>query len=196
MNFSKLQEYLPQNALPHVERWLKPYRVVIKITNSRSSKLGDYRPLPDGGHQISINHDLPPQLFLMVLTHEIAHLHTYIVHKRGVPPHGYEWKNDYQRLLIESFDLYQEDFKPLLQEFIRSPKANYMATPEIVRYFSPDQQKEVVGDLTPGNLFRYQNRRFEIIEKRKKHYLCKDLASGKKYVFNALAEVKRIVNEA
>jgi hypothetical protein len=93
--------------------------------------------------QISINGDLEPQLFFFVLTHEIAHLITFSA-DRKILPHGKEWKTCYRNLLLESLDIYEEDFRPMVIAFSKTPKANYMATPEIVRYFSKNTIEDFI----------------------------------------------------
>ena len=82
-----LQKYLPEAALPTIVEWLVKYKVYLKITKKRATKLGDYRSPSKGyGHRISINHDLNPYSFLDVMVHELAHLITFEQYKRSVKP--------------------------------------------------------------------------------------------------------------
>ena len=159
-------------------KWLKPYSCHIRITKKRHSKLGDYRYRSGETQQISINGDLEPQLFFFVLTHEIAHLITFSA-DRKILPHGKEWKTCYRNLLLESLNIYKEDFRPMVMAFSKTPKANYMATPEIVRYFSKNTTEDFIEDLDPGHIFEYQNQTFEILEVRKNAIFAKP-AFGKK----------------
>ncbi|XJR84307.1 SprT-like domain-containing protein [Elizabethkingia anophelis] len=110
MSLQVLQKYLPEGAIFFIEKWLKPYSCHIRITKKRNSKLGDYRYRSGETQQISINGDLEPQLFFFVLTHEIAHLITFSA-DRKILPHGKEWKICYRNLLLESLNIYEEDFR-------------------------------------------------------------------------------------
>lgn len=191
MSLEILQKYLPENAVFFIEKWLKPYSCHIRITKTRHSKLGDYRYRTGETQQISINGDLEPQLFFFVLTHEIAHLITFSADKK-ILPHGKEWKSCYKDLLLESLEVYEKNFQPMVHIFSKNPKANYMAAPEIVRYFTKNTNEDFIEDLDPGHIFEYQNQHFQILEVRKKRYICKNLNSGRKYLFRTCVQVKKI----
>lgn len=194
MSLAALDKFLPESALFYIEKWLQPYFCHIRITRKRNSKLGDFRYSIDRKHQISVNGDLDPQLFFFVLTHEIAHLITFDADRR-IAPHGIEWKTSYRNLLMESLHLYNEDLQPLIKKFSKTPKANFMAAPDLVKYFHTEEDVDFVEDLAVGSYFEYQNQAYEIIELRKKRYLCKNLNSGRKYLFRACAQVKKLNNE-
>ena len=105
-NSDILKKYIPENAVEKVIELLNTYQPQIKISRSRTTKLGDYRP-PQGNikiHRISVNHDLNSYAFLVTLLHELAHLVTWQNHKRKAKPHGTEWKNAFKSLLIPFFD--------------------------------------------------------------------------------------------
>ncbi len=70
-----------------------------------------------------------------------------------------------------------------------------MATPEIVRYFSKNTTEDFIEDLDPGHIFEYQNQTFEILEVRKKRYICKNLHSGRKYLFRTCVQVKKLTHD-
>lgn len=93
----KLLAYLPDNALSCIQKWSNGFKVKITITRDRSSKLGDYHKDPQGTHQITINHNLEPELFFFVLTHELAHLLAFEHFGRKIPPHGVHWKTVYTK---------------------------------------------------------------------------------------------------
>lgn len=191
MKNATLQDFLPIGAEVFVKKWLESYAVQIIITNSRSSKLGDYRNLGGNAHKITINGDLPQELFFFVLTHEIAHLHT-LASNKNIRPHGVEWKSCYAQLLISSQTIYAKEFLPILSKFVKNPKAGYLSTPEIVRYFNVDRAGHFVEELSLGNLFEFRSETYKILSKAKKRYLCENLTSGRRYLFRACAEVKKI----
>lgn len=195
MSIQLLQKYLPENTLPFLKNWFGDHYIHIKITKGRNSKLGDYRKLPDKSHLITVNSTLDPQLFFFVLTHELAHLLAFEKYGRRIAPHGNEWKQTYREMLLESLSIYNDDLKPIIIKFSHSPKANFMASPDLVRYFHMSDLPEhlcFVEDLTPHNIFIYNKQRYRMIEKLKKNYLCENLDNGKKYIFKSLAKVEKI----
>lgn len=195
MSIQLLQKYLPENTLPFLKSWFGDHYIHIKITKGRNSKLGDYRKLPDKSHLITVNSTLDPQLFFFVLTHELAHLLAFEKYGRRIAPHGSEWKQTYREMLLESLSIYNDDLKPIIIKFSHSPKANFMASPDLVRYFHMSDLPEhlcFVEDLTPHNIFIYNKQRYRMIEKLKKNYLCENLSTGKKYIFKSLAKVEKI----
>lgn len=195
MSISILEKYLPENTLPHLKKWFGEHVIHIKITKERHSKLGDYRKMPDKSHQITINSTLQPQLFFFVLTHELAHLLAFDQYGYRISPHGAEWKNTFRIMLLESLSIYADDLKGIILKFSKSPKANFMATPDLVRYFrieDYEDESSYIEDLSVGNIFKYKKQTYLIEEKRKKNYLCKNLDTTKKYIFKPLARVEKL----
>lgn len=198
MALNQINLFLPPGALPYLEKWVKPYGIHFKITRDRKSKLGDYRPIRGGRHQITINGTLSPELFFFVLTHELAHLIAGDKYGRGILPHGNEWKKVFGFLLLESIEIYSKDLQKLLIPFSKNPKANFMASPELVKYFEylPSKEGEIyVEDLREQSRFLYRGREFELKGKLKKNYLCQEVFSGKEYRFSPLARVEKITSK-
>ncbi len=198
MSVSVLEKFLPENALPYLKIWFGSYPCHLKITKNRNSKLGDYRKLPDKSHQITVNGTLEPQLFFFVLTHELAHLIAFEKYGRRISPHGAEWKQTFREMLLESLTVYAEDLRPIIQKFSESPKANFMASPELVKYFhvpKEDDEQTFIENLKKGELFEYKKEIFVIEETTKKRYLCKNIKSSRKYYFRNLAQVKKLKSE-
>ena len=195
MSITQLERFLPENALPFLRKWFGEHYIHIKITRERNSKLGDYRRMPDKSHKITINATLQPQLFFFVLTHELAHLLAFENFGRRIAPHGAEWKHTFREMLLESIAIYSEDLRPIILKFSRSPKANFMASPDLVKYFhieNVDDETSYVDDLEIGDRFIYRKQTFVIKEKRKINYLCKNLDNGKAYIFKPLARVEKL----
>jgi hypothetical protein len=195
MSISLLEKYLPDNCLLYLKKWFGDYAIHIKITRGRNSKLGDYRKMADKSHQITINSTLQPQLFFFVLTHELAHLLAFENYGHRISAHGAEWKNTFRIMLLESFSVYEDDLKPIILNFSKSPKANFMSSPDLVRYFhieDYEDESSYIEDLEIKDQFIYRKLLYIIEEKRKKNYLCTQLDSGKKYIFKPLARVEKI----
>lgn len=197
MSVSVLEQFLPPHTLPFLKKWFGDYPCHLKITKNRNSKLGDYRKLPDKSHQITINGTLAPHLFFFVLTHELAHLLAFEKYGRKIAPHGQEWKATFRAMLLESMSVYQEDLQRILMKFSASPKANFMASPDLVKYFHKDADDGFVfiENLIVGEKFSFKNEIFLIEETAKKRYLCKNINNGKRYYFKSLAQVKPLKKE-
>lgn len=194
MSIQSLEKYLPQNTLFYLRKWFSNHYIHIKVTKNRNSKLGDYRKLRDNSHEITINSTLAPQLFFFVLTHELAHLIAFEKFGRRIAPHGNEWKHTFREMLLESTDAYEEDLKPIIIKFSRSPKANFMASPDLVKYFHIENQNDdevFIEKLSKGENFIYQDQKYLLEGLIKKNYLCMNLATGRKYSFKPLARVKK-----
>ena len=193
MSIATLQKFLPENTLPFLKNWFGDYFIHIRITKGRQSKLGDYRRMPDKSHEITVNSTLQPQLFFFVLTHELAHMIAFEQYGRTIAPHGLEWKTTFGKMLIESLEVYDEELRGILTRFSQSPKANFMSSPELVRYFHvEDEETLLLETLEEGQFFFYRNHQYQIEQVLKKKYLCKNLSSGRKYYFKPLAKVQKI----
>ncbi|SDI90915.1 SprT-like family protein [Chryseobacterium taeanense] len=194
MSIQSLEKYLPQNILRYLKIWFADYYIHIKITRDRNSKLGDYRKLPDHSHEITINSTLAPELFFFVLTHELAHLIAFEKYGRKISPHGNEWKETFRKMLLQSIDVYEENLRPIIIKFSKSPKANFMASPDLVKYFHIEKQDDTlvfIEKLQKGDFFIYRNEKYLLEGLIKKNYLCKNLATGRKYSFKPLARVEK-----
>lgn len=194
MSIQTLEKYLPKHTLQYLKIWFSDYYIHIKITRNRDSKLGDYRKLPDNSHEITINSTLVPQLFFFVLTHELAHLIAFEKYGRRISPHGAEWKETFRQMLLQSIEVYEEDLKPIIIKFSKSPKANFMSSPELVKYFhieKQDDKLQFIQELQKGEYFIYRREKYLLEGLIKKNYLCKNLATGRKYSFKPLARVEK-----
>ena len=195
MSIKTLEQYLPDNTFPFLKKWFADYYIHIKITKNRNSKLGDYRRLPDKSHQITVNSTLDKQLFFFVLTHELAHLLAFERFNFRISAHGREWKETFRDMLLESIDVYTDDLRPIIFSFSKNPKANFMASPELVRYFhieDPEDHFVFVEDLLINEEFQYKGDVYRLLEKKKKLYLCINSNNEKKYLFRPLAKVEKL----
>lgn len=198
-----LARYLPERTVKTVYNWVIRYKIHLKITRSRNTKLGDYRPpAPDRPyHRISVNHDLNPYAFFITFVHELAHLLTYKQYGRRVKAHGHEWKNNYRRLL-EPFletNIFPENLRPVVFQHLQNIKASSHADAELTRtlmLFDENQPQTFVENLRPGDRFVFQGyREFEVITKLRKRYKCMELATQRVFLFQPLTPVEIISNK-
>ena len=188
-----LNAFLPKGADYFIHQWLAGHLCHIKTTKDRKSKLGDYRLLPNKSHIITINGNLEPFLFFFVFTHEIAHLLAFN-EKINIPPHGKEWKKMFQKLLLESLKIYPPDLRDLIVIFAKNPKANFMSSPELVKYFNKENSDNqiYIENLILGDQFIYQSYSYQVEETKKKRYLCRNMHNGKRYWFKSCARVEKL----
>lgn len=194
MDNTHLEKYTHFSALPWIEKWVKNYPLTLEIKNNRKTKLGDYRKV-HGGCKITINSGLNKDLFFMVLTHEIAHMHAFARYGNHIQPHGREWKKIFGHLLQQSIAVYPTELQSIILDFSKNPRANYYSYPPIVNYFnSKDEEPKVtLHSLEKNTIFRIGSKILKKGEKRKIRYICTELNSGKSYLIHGLAPVDKIV---
>ena len=95
-----LLDFIPLESHSMIKEIMLHDNLVVKVKNERKTKHGDYRQLPNSKHQITINSNLNPYRFLITLIHEIAHFETYNKFGRFIKPHGKEWKQTFQHLML------------------------------------------------------------------------------------------------
>ncbi len=193
-----LGTYLPDQAIEQVYSWITMYKVHLKISRGRKSKLGDYRPpIRHPHHRISINHDLNPYSFLITFVHELAHLLVFNAHKTSVAPHGKEWKLAFKELIdvLIADNIFPEELAGVLKKSMRNAKASsgsdLILTRMLQQYdHAEDQDKTRVEDLDLGTIFSTQNgRSFQKGEKVRTRYKCLNLKNKKVYLFHPLTAV-------
>ncbi len=194
-----LAPYIPEKALDIIAEWLILYDFNLKITESRNTKLGDYRaPIYHKRHFITINHNLNKFAFLITLVHEIAHLTTWNKHKDKVKPHGIQWKEEYKILMqvFFRFNIFPEDIELVLKKYMDNPAASSCSDSHLQyalkKYDKPNSFVHL-EQLSEGALFTYnENRFFKKGIRLRKRYKCIETSTNRAYLFNPLTEVKEI----
>ena len=95
-----LKPFVQDKALTQVLELLQYDNLTVKVKNERKTRHGDYKQLPNGKHEITVNSNLNSYRFLVTLIHEIAHFEAYKTFGRSIKPHGKEWKYTFQRLML------------------------------------------------------------------------------------------------
>ena len=196
-----LSPFLPPAALDDMVRYIINYSIHLKITRERHSKLGDYRlPTPQQpGHTISVNGNLNPHAFLLVLLHELAHMLTYLDCGRSVRPHGHEWQRHYSQLLQHYTDVggFPSDVVPVLREYTSRIPLSRRLEREIDRRLQVIVQPEnsvKLDTLPAGSFFRLcgRARTFELMERQRTRWKCRDITTGRLYMVSADAMVEML----
>jgi hypothetical protein len=202
-----LETHLPEKSIGVIIDWLIDQKVQLRISNSRTSKFGDYRPpRPGSAPRISVNHNLNKFAFLITLVHEMAH-HMVLggIHERHFvisfrkknrpKPHGTEWQS-YYRILMDEFmnpAILPREIIEVMKQYLENPKASTTADQKLFRalknYDKPDGS-EFIDSLPFNAVFHLRNgHSFRKKEKMRKRYRCISIDNGRIYLFNPNAQV-------
>lgn len=188
---------MPEAAATLIAEWIKHYGCKFTIAKARETKFGDYRS-PNAQrpyHQISVNGDMNPYAFLVTTVHEFAHLQTFNLYQHKVKPHGKEWKKIFRELMQPFLEkaVFPPDIHQELIRYLNNPSASSCTDKNlyaVLLKYNPQQEAVTyISQIPEGAIFEFRNRIFKKGEKRRTRYTCVELASRKKYLFSALAEV-------
>jgi hypothetical protein len=191
-----ISKYIPEKAIDDVVKLLNTHPVLLKIVNNRATKHGDFRKTVKG-FQITVNNDLNQYQFLLTLIHEIAHLVTYKKYKR-VKPHGKEWKNTFQHLMLPFLnpEVFPLEVLPYLANYLKNPKASTSSDVNLtyaLKQFDINKSgKSFIFELEQGSIFAFKGKSYKKGIKRRTRIECVALESNRTYLFNQNAEVEFI----
>lgn len=194
-----LKSYIPPGAYAYTMELVRRLGVHLRIVNARKTKLGDFRVHPNGKAVITVNAVPNPYLFLITLIHEMAHQVAHAKYGRSIRPHGVEWKRIYRDLMLPLIhpEVFPEDLIGVVARHFINPRAAYGADPGLVmalRKYDPQQTRlRSVCELEEGEAFRCsRNRIYRRGERRRTRYMCKELVSGKVFLFPSHIEVEPV----
>jgi hypothetical protein len=190
-----LEKHIPKKSVHLITNWIKELEVIVKISKSRTSKLGDFRVLKKGEIEISINQDLNKYAFFITLTHEIAHAFVWLKHKKSVKPHGKEWKSTYKKLMLNflNLEIFPDDVLRALSKHLINPKASTSTDLELhlVLKKYDYNKKLIIADILDGETFSIHNgKKFVKLHKIRKRYKCMEVESARIYLFNPLTTIE------
>ncbi|MBU2651335.1 MAG: sprT domain-containing protein [Bacteroidetes bacterium] len=190
-----LVKYVPDSSADMMLELLQRFRVHLRISRKRLTKLGDFRPPVNGApRRISVNHNLNSYNFLITLVHEIAHVDVWDRYGNRVKPHGREWKHSFRELMdpfLES-GVFPEDVATVLQNYLRNARASSGSDRELHKVLAryDDIKRVYLEDLPQGATFGIPSgRTFIKMEKRRTRYRCICLQDKRVFLVNSLAEV-------
>ena len=190
---SNFHKYIPENAINLAQSLVELHEVNLKIVNQRQTKHGDFRQLPDGKFQITINNSLNKYQFLLTLVHEIAHHVTFKKHGR-VQPHGKEWKQQFQHLMLPFLQpcIYPNYMLTPLAHYLKNPKASTDSDVKLslaLKENTAENGKNFVFELPLNSTFIFKDKVSRKGNKRKTRIECLQLATKRMYLFSQNAEV-------
>ncbi|MDB2695690.1 ImmA/IrrE family metallo-endopeptidase [Flavobacteriaceae bacterium] len=192
----ELLSYIPKAAHIQIESFLRNMDVNIIVTKQRLTKHGDFRFHPNKKSIITVNNSLNPYRFLITLLHELAHFKVSRQSGNRVKPHGLEWKRAFQETLLPFLNptIFPEPICTILAKHMKNPKASSDRDFDLVMALKKyDEQKEqqYIFEIQDGVTFSISNgRRFVKIKKRRKRIECKEIETGRIYLFSPHAEIQ------
>ena len=193
-----LQKYLPEQAVDPIVGMIKAYHIQLKIVNQRQSKHGDYRKTSSGYHQITVNANLNKYRFLITTVHEVAHLVAFKTYGFSIKPHGDEWKLTFRKLMLPFINptIFPEDILPVIASHFRNPSASSDTDTRfsvILKQYDLPNEKSYIFEIPTGSVFKIHNgRTFKKGRRLRKRYECREIKTGKTYIFQPNAEVDLI----
>lgn len=197
---TELLDSIPLAARKPVQELIDMSQVRIKVVGERKTRHGDYRKMPDGTHQITVNDNLNPYRFLITLIHELAHLLAFKKYGNRIKPHGKEWKYTFQQLMLPFIrpEVFPKELLPPLALHFKNPKASSDTDSRLslaLKGYDPPNDKNFIFEIPEGGLFRlYNGKVFKRGAKRVKRFECIEVNTGRVYLFNPNAEVDLIQN--
>lgn len=204
---------MPTGAGEYCHRLWQQYGFDLRVVRPRQSRLGDFRVLPDGRTQITVNRNLNPYAFLITYIHEVAHADVNQqrrawtrwaqLRRKRITPHGEAWQTAFQRLMLPLLaETVFPDFilKPLVA-YMAKPAATTAAHPALMlalrqadRQMSEDAQPDrvLLSDVPEGQSFRFAKKTYVRGTLRRKRIVCKEVATGKSYAILSHAWVETV----
>ena len=191
-------KYIPEKAIPFIQFLIDSHNFTLKIVNQRQTKHGDFRKLPNGRFQITVNNNLNTYQFLLTLVHEIAH---HITHQKfgRVQAHGKEWKTVFQHLMLPFLrpDIYPKEILPFLANYLKNPKASTDADANlslILKGNMAEKGKNFMFEIPLGSFFEFKKTLYKRGNKRRTRFECLNMSNHKIYLFNQNVEIKLASN--
>jgi len=195
-----LARFVPEGALPMLCDQLRQHPHHLEITPARVSKYGDFSiDCPSGQPRISVNGNLNSYAFLITLTHELAHLLTWLAHRDNVKPHGKEWKQHFRLTLGPYLNkkIFPEDVEKALMSYLSNPAASTCSDMNLAlvltrydKHSHPDIK--VLEEVPMHSRFAYgrDHRIFIKGPRVRTRYQCSCERTKAVYLFSPIAKIK------
>jgi len=194
-----LAPLLPEGTLDFIVNFFILNKVSLTVTRPRTSRFGSFQ-LKNRRSFITINNNLSPFHFFIVMLHEMAHYLTYRdYHPRKTQPHGQEWKNNFKALLQQATPLttlpqpVQQALDNYVASNFSSASAKFALNAVLLDGQTPKSGTVKILELPEGARFRFRNKLFTKQATRRSRCICKRVTEPNKlYSFHLLTEVEEV----
>lgn len=193
-----LNKYFLENISPVIYNIIRENDFYFKIAKKRNSKYGDFKPSVNGRSKITVNHDLDKDHFLVTFLHEYAHFKVWEKIKNLQNPHGELWKLEFYNLIKDFHRLNGFSVgigERLLKTFkLKNNKITFSKNKlsEILSR-NADDNIQFLKDLGSKDQFSdYKGNVFELIEKRRTRFLCRNIKTKRLFLIHGLYKIKTI----
>ena len=190
-------DLIPKASNELIKKLIDSENLTIKVVKTRKTKHGDFRSLKNRKFQITLNQIDNKYRFLITLVHELAHFKVFQSFGNSVNPHGTEWKKTYKFLMLPFLNnlIFPEDVLRYLALHMINPPATTDSDLNLVvalqKHDLIDDKKMFLFEIPEKSIFIHNSSKlFVKLYKRRKRYICKELSSGKKYLFSPVARIK------
>jgi hypothetical protein len=190
-------DLIPKASHELIKKLIDSENLTIKVVKTRKTKHGDFRSLKNRKFQITLNKIDNKYRFLITLVHELAHFKVFQSFGNSVNPHGTEWKKTYKFLMLPFLNnlIFPEDVLRHLALHMINPPATTDSDLNLVvalqKHDLIDDKKIFLFEIPEKSIFIHNSSKlFVKLCKRRKRYICKELSSGKKYLFSPVARIK------
>lgn len=202
LSYDAFASYLPAGAIAKIIPWFEKYQIKMVITKARKTVLGNYLNPHHGHphHAITINGNQNSYSFLVTLLHELAHLEAFVQYQNRIAPHGVEWQNVYRQVMIGflGVNIFPDELERAIALSLKKVKAGSCSDPKLYKALAAYDKEPADGlnwveELQPGSYFvTKEGSVYQLIEKRRTRYLCEQLGTKKRYLFQGVVRVKPV----
>lgn len=193
---NQVLSFFPENTRWLITEYLRIYSFRLRITKPRKLRLGSFRAAYKGDLPvININNDLGLYSFLLVFLHELAHLVVWKKHGRRAAPHGKEWKDAYQELMMPLLDKENlpADLTLGLEKYFKTTRASFQRDVAFQRILHTLDGKGVLltlHDVPDAKTFHLMDGRQMVkMERIRTRYKCFCPSNKKYYLVSPAAQI-------
>ena len=191
---SGLLSLMPLNSKSLCENLIADECVNINVVEPRKSKYGDFRFKLNNTPSINVNRTNNCYKFLLIFLHEWAHYLVFKKYKSLTKPHGNEWKKEFISIINPFLDekYFPKEILSPLRNFMLNPRATFSSDIKLMmalNFYDIKNNKKYIYELNEGSQFIFNKKKYKLIRRRRKRFLCKCLSNNRMYLFSYFAIV-------
>ncbi len=131
---------------------------------------------------------------------EYEAMEAFVQYQNRIAPHGKEWQNIYRQIMTGCLgvNIFPAELEQAIALSLKKVKAGSCSDPKLYKALAAYDPGPVDGlnwveELQPGSYFvTKEGSVYQLIEKRRTRYLCEQLGTKKRYLFQGVVRVKTI----